>query len=120
MENFPAGVGGFGNVGQSLPGVWEDRKETKDVFSKSEKWLSAAPVPDVEKWVSRELEVVGFSEYLLQLSSWAAQASLEFSAEITQAARWHGVIYWSMLTGEQRNRSTRLLAILRSAFATHH
>ena len=26
---------------------------------------------------------------------------------------------WSMLTSEQRNRSTRLLAILRSAFATH-
>ena len=61
----------------------------------------------------------GFSEYLLQLASWAAQASLEFSEEITQSARWHGVIYWSMLTSEQRNRSTRLLAILRSAFATH-
>ena len=76
-------------------------------------------MPEVEKWVSRELEVAGFSEYLLQLASWAAQASLEFSKEITQSARWHGVIYWSMLTSEQRNRSTRLLAILRSAFATH-
>ena len=119
LPRDPAGVGGFGNVGQSLPGVWEDRKETKDVFSKSEKWLSPAPIPEVDKWVSRELEVVGFSEYLLQLASWAAQASLEFSAEITQAARWHGVIYWSMLTGDQRNRSTRLLAILRSAFTTH-
>ena len=114
-----AGVGGFGNAGQSLPGPREDKKESRDIFSRSEKWLSPAPVPEVEKWVSRELEMAGFSEYLLQLASSAAQASLEFSEEITQSARWYGVIYWNMLTSEQRNRSTRLLAILRSAFATN-
>ena len=119
LPRDPAGVGSFGNAGQSLTGPGEDKKESRDIFSRSEKWLSPAPVPEVEKWVSRELEVAGFSEYLLQLASWAAQASLEFSEEITQSARWHGVIYWSMLTSEQRNRSTRLLAILRSAFATH-
>ena len=115
----PVGVGSFRNVGHNLPGPFEEKKESTDIFTRSEKWFSPAPVPDVEKWVSRELEVAGFAEYLLQLSSWAAQASLEFPEEITQSARWHGVIYWSMLTSEQRNRSTRLLAILRSAFATH-
>ena len=119
LPRDPAGVGSFGNAGQSLTGSREDKKESRDIFSRSEKWLSPAPVPEVEKWVSTELEVAGFSEYLLQLASWAAQASLEFSEEISQSARWHGVIYWSMLTSEQRNRSTRLLAILRSAFATH-
>ena len=119
LPRDPSNVGGFGNVGHSLPGIVEEKKESRDIFSRSEKWLSPAPLPEVDKWTSRELEVAGFSEYLLQLASWAAQASLEFSEEITQSARWHGVMYWSMLTAEQRNRSTRLLAILRSAFATH-
>ena len=69
--------------------------------------------------VTREQEIVGFAEYVSHLASWAAQASLEFSVEIRQASRWGSTIQWSMLTSLQRNRATRLLAILRSAFESH-
>ena len=50
---------------------------------------------------------IRFAEYLLA----GLLKPLEFFEEITHSARWHGV----MLT----NDSTGLLAILRSAFATH-
>ena len=82
-------------------------------------WLSPAPVPEVSKWTNRELEIVGFNEYVTQLASWAAQASLEFSNEILQSSRWHDSIPWSSLTSVQKNRASRLLAILCAAFSTH-
>ena len=62
---------------------------------------------------------MGFSEYLSMLVSWAAQASLEFSQEIEQASRWNGILHWDSLSGPAKNRSTRLLAILRNAFVGH-
>ena len=62
---------------------------------------------------------MGFSEYLSMLTSWAAQASLEFAQEIEQASRWGGVLHWDSLSGPSKNRSTRLLAILRNAFLGH-
>ena len=53
-----------------------------DVFSKSEKWLGTPPKPNFDLWVNRESEVIGWSQYLIDLASWAAQASIEFSTEI--------------------------------------
>ena len=123
----PRGVGFFGE-GPALPGLstgageggesWSGGKPV-DVFAKTEKWLTPAPIPDTSKWQNRESEVMGFSEYLSMLTSWAAQASLEFSQEIEQASRWNGVLYWDSLSGPAKNRSTRLLAILRNAFVGH-
>ena len=103
-----------------LPGVPEGDYEGshhRDVFAKTEK--SPAPVPEVSKWTNRELEIVGFNEYVTQLASWAAQASLEFPNEILQASRWNVSISWGTLTVVQKNRASRLLAILRAAFSTH-
>ena len=91
---------------------------TKMFFAKSEKWLGPSPTPEVAKWVSRETEVSGFAEYLMQLSAWASQASLEFAAEIMDSSRWPEVIAWQQLSSEQRTRSTRL-GILKTAFSTH-
>ena len=91
-ERSPIGFGGFGDAAMRLPGVPEGDYEGshhRDVFAKTEKWLSPAPVPEVSKWTNRELEIVGFNEYVTQLASWAAQASLEFSNEILQASRWN-------------------------------
>ena len=64
----------------TLPGgcFGESEKGSRDVFAKSEKWLGPAPTPEVSKWSSRESEVSGFAEYLMQLSAWASQASLDF------------------------------------------
>ena len=62
---------------------------------------------------------MGFSEYLSMLTSWAAQASLQFAQEIEQSSRWNGVLHWDALSGPAKNRSTRLLAILRNAFVGH-
>ena len=92
---------------------------SRDVFAKAEKWLAPAPIPDVSPWNNREAEITGFSDYLTQLCSWAAQASIDFSREIGQAARWPDVLKWESLTREQQNRSTRLLAMLRAAFTSH-
>ena len=90
-----------------------------DVFSKSEKWLSPAPVPQVDAWKSREQEVLGWHEYLTQLVSWAAQASEVFAHEISQSSRWHSVIGWQGLSGAQKSRSSRLFSILKAAFVGH-
>ena len=91
--------------------VWSSEeprgKDSSDAFSKSEKWLSPAPVPPVESWRSRELEILGWSDYLL------------FSNEIAQAAKWPTVIGWNTLTKTQKSRSTRLYAIQKSAFVSH-
>ena len=103
--------------------VWSSEepkgKKSLDAFSRSEKWLSPAPVPPVESWRSRELEILGWSDYLTQLVSWSAQGSELFSNEITQAAKWPTVIEWNTFTKTQRSRSTRLHAILKSAFVSH-
>ena len=133
--DFPrsqSGVGFFGD-GPTLPGLpapnnatgsgealdsWSSGRPV-DVFAKTEKWLTPAPVPDTSKWSSRESEIMGFSEYLSMLTSWAAQASLEFAQEIEQSSRWNGVLHWDALSGPAKNRSTRLLAILRIAFVGH-
>ena len=128
IPRHPGRVGFFGE-GPSLPGAqalpsgegydsWYGNRPL-DVFAKSEKWLTPAPVPDTSKWVNRETEIMGFSEYLSMLTSWAAQASLEFAQEIEQASRWGGVLHWGSLSGPSKNRSTRLLAILRNAFLGH-
>ena len=90
-----------------------------DVFSKSEKWIGTPPTPKFETWKDRESEVLGWSQYLSDLGSWASQASLEFGHEIAQAARWSTVIAWSSMTVLQRARSMRLLAILKSTFSQH-
>ena len=125
MPRSPPGVGHFGENSAVLPGFASGNPENseergqRDVFSRSEKWLAPAPVPEASKWLTREQEIVGFAEYVSHLASWAAQASLEFSVEIRQASRWGSTIQWSMLTSLQRNRATRLLAILRSAFESH-
>ena len=114
-------VGGqFGNPSVTLPGGYgESERGSKNVFAKSENWLGPAPTPEVAKWTSRESEVSGFAEYLMQLSAWASQASLDFAAEIVDASRWPETIAWQKLSTEQPNRSTRLLGILKTAFASH-
>ena len=51
------GFGGFGDATVSLPGVPESDYEgsyNREVFAKTEKWLSPAPVPEVSKWTNRE------------------------------------------------------------------
>ena len=45
--------------------------------------------------------------------------SLEFGAEISQAAKWSTPIIWSSMLLVMRSRSMRLLAILRSTFMQH-
>ena len=94
-------------------------KEQLDAFSRSEKWLSPAPIPPVETWKTRELEILGWSDYLTQLVSWSAQGSEQFSNEIAQAAKWPSAIEWSSLTKSQKSRGTRLRAILKAAFVSH-
>ena len=63
IPRHPGRVGFFGE-GPSLPGAqalpsgegydsWYGNRPL-DVFAKSEKWLTPAPVPDTSKWVNRE------------------------------------------------------------------
>ena len=96
-----------------LPGFGVQRSnnvgnQQLDVFSKSEKWLSPAPTPSAT-WKNREEEVLGWSGYLDELSSWAAGGSLEFSVEIQHSSRWLGPIKWSALSSVQQSRSRRLM-----------
>ena len=90
-----------------------------DVFSKSEKWLGSPPVPSVASWTSRDAEVIGWSTYVSSLSTWAAQASMDFSIEIQQASRWPSSISWETLQPQKQARALRLHAILKAAFNEH-
>ena len=90
-----------------------------DVFAKAEKWLPSVPKPAVDGWKTREQEISGYQDFLVDLRAWAALASSEFAAEIDQASRWHSEIIMATLTKPQQVRSTRLLSILKSAFSGH-
>ena len=53
------------------PGVAASRAEEreKDIFTKSEKWLPAMPLPDFSKWTkSRQEEILCFSEIYVSVS----------------------------------------------------
>ena len=63
--------------------------------------------------------MIGWSQYLIDLSSWAAQASIEFSTEIQQSARWHSCISLDGLSPARRARAMRLNAILKSSLQDH-
>ena len=67
----------------------------------------------------REQEILGWQAYANALTAWAMHASLEFGSEIENACRWPDALTWSGLTTQQRARSRRLMAILRSAFESH-
>ena len=54
-----------------------------------------------------------------ELASWAMQASLEFGHEVQHACRWPEPIEWISMTQQQRARSMRLMAILKSTFSGH-
>ena len=90
-----------------------------DVFSKSEKWIGAPPKPNFESWGNRESEVIGWASFLTDLTGWAAQASIEFSLEIEQSARWPTAILWEGLSPARRARAMRLHAILKSVLQDH-
>ncbi|CAE7296302.1 unnamed protein product, partial [Symbiodinium natans] len=94
-------------------------KEEQDIFTKSEKWLPALPSPQFDGWKNREQEILGFNEYLTTLKGWVALGSDTFPIEIEQAIRWPHEIFQATLTKPQAQRSNRLLAILRQAFASH-
>ena len=92
---------------------------SRDVFSKSEKWIGSPPIPNFKNWVSRESEVIGWAQFIADLSGWAAQASIQFSMEIQQSCRWHEEISWDSMTSARRARAMRLQAILKSVFQEH-
>ena len=90
-----------------------------DVLSKTEKWLPGLPKHGHEAWKDREMEIVGFHDYLVELRSWASLVSPKFAAEIAEAVATSQEIVLSMLTREQQSRAGRLLSILKAAFTGH-
>ena len=88
-----------------VPGVQAQPFESRDVFSRADKWLGQPPPSGSDKWQTREQEIAGFSDYVVVLQSWAALASLAFAEEISIAARWKEVLWQHSLTEEQKVRS---------------
>ena len=81
--------------------------ESRDVFSRADKWLGQPPSAGVEKWSSRELEIAGFSDYVVALQSWAALASITLLKRCP--VRSSGLKLWQQtLTEDQKVRSVRL------------
>ncbi|CAE6933000.1 unnamed protein product [Symbiodinium sp. CCMP2592] len=102
-----------------LPQMNQQSFESRDAFSRADKWLGQPPSAGVEKWTSREVEIAGFSDYIVALQSWAALASMTFTEEISCAVKWPEVIWQQTLSEDQKVRSVRLFGILRTAFAGH-
>ena len=104
------------------PGVAASRAEEreKDIFTKSEKWLPAMPLPDFSKWSkSRQEEILCFSEYMSQFRSWIALASDVFAFEIESAIRHPDEPHMGGLKPAQQLRSSRLLAMLQQIFTPY-
>ena len=123
VRNF--GVPGATSEGVPLyegPGVAASRAEEreKDIFTKSEKWLPAMPLPDFSKWSkSRQEEILCFSEYMSQFRSWIALASDTFAFEIESAIRHPEELHMGGLKPAQQLRSGRLLAMLQQIFTPY-
>ena len=101
---------------ETLPPVGREslRDEERDVFSRSEKWLSSPPQSNHESWRIREDEILGMNQYLQELVSWANQGSVEFGREIAQCARWTTQIAYNTLTKSQQSRAVRLFSLLKA------
>ena len=106
---------------ETLPPVGREsrRDEERDVFSRSEKWLSSPPQSNHDSWRTREDEILGMNQYLQELVSWANQGSVEFGREIAQCARWTTQIAYNPLTKSQQSRAVRLFSLLKAAFNGH-
>ena len=104
------GFGMSGNAGS---------EGSRDVFSKSEKWMVPLQFQISKVGFLEKRKVIGWSQFIADLSGWAAQASIEFSLEIQQACRWHEEISWDSMTSTRRARAMRLQAILKSVFQEH-
>ena len=120
VPQFGLDQGGFSPLQNYMAGQQQQQQNGNyDVFAKSEKWIGNPPVPEVAKWTNRETEVLGWQKYLGELVAWAMQASLELGNEIEHASRWPGPLTWGEMTMQQRSRSMRLFAIIKSTFANH-
>ena len=105
--------------GPSVPGVYDSAYVPVDVFAKSEKWIGNPPLPNTSSWTTREGEILGWNSYINDLTAWSMQASLELGHEIQQACKWHEPIQWLSMNAQQRSRSMRLMAILKSSLGGH-
>ena len=105
----------------NLPGLGtsQGRSESRDVFSRSEKWLGPSPTVDYSSWKSREDEVLGFTSFVQELVAWASQGSVQFGREIEQSTHWPSSIAWSSLSVDHQSRAVRLSAILKATFGSH-
>ena len=119
VPQFGLDQGSFIPMQNYIPGQQQQQNGSYDVFAKSEKWIGNPPVPEVAKWTNRETEVLGWQKYLGELVAWAMQASLELGNEIEHSSRWPGPLTWGEMTMQQRSRSMRLFAIIKSTFANH-
>ena len=120
VPQFGLDQGSFIPMQNYLPGQQQQQQNGNyDVFAKSEKWIGNPPVPEVAKWTNRETEVLDWQKYLGELVAWAMQASLELGNEIEHSSRWPGPLTWGEMTMQQRSRSMRLFAIIKSTFANH-
>ena len=68
-------------------------------------WPSPATVPTIP--------------YRSDTTAWSMQASLEPGHEIQQTCKWHESIQWLSMNAQQRSRSMRLVAILKSSLGGH-
>ena len=105
--------------GPSVPGMSDSAYVPVDVFAKSEKWIGNPPIPNTSSWTTREGEILGWNSYINDLTAWSMQASLELGHEIQQACKWHEPIQWLSMNAQQRSRSMRLMAILKSSLGGH-
>ena len=103
----------------SVPGMYDSSQGPIDVFAKSKKWRGNPPLPNTSSWTTREGEILGWNSYINDLTAWSMQASLELGHEIQQACKWHEPIQWLSMNAQQRSRSMRLMAILKSSLGGH-
>ena len=73
--------------GSGVAGSSKGESGSKDMFSRTEKWIGNPPTVNHKAWKSREEEILGWSVYLQELSSWASQGSVKFGREIELSSK---------------------------------
>ena len=93
----------------------------RDVFARSDKWLSSLPTIDFSSWKDRISEALGFLTWMEKLTSWVGLGSGVFPNELMRAVKTQdeSMLKQDRLTVEQQKRSTRLMHIMRQTFASH-
>ena len=104
-----------GRLSQTTPGAERSTEPGRDRYMDM-KWLPSVPSPSFKDWTTRSSEIAGYKGWLESFVSWIGLLHEAYAPEIREAVSRTSVLPMSLLSGEQKNRSQRVMYLLRQCF----